>query len=109
MSVVLTRFQDRQAVEIADAKGEVFPYRFAITATARDWSITLTKLDPVSGEALAEYVVRLREGHICVCECPDFRWRFRANRPRLAGEACKHLEAARELYRVWREMTGVAS
>lgn len=108
MSVVLTQHEGCPVVEIADAQGEVWPYRYAITAGSGEWSVRLTRLDPVSGEAQAAYVVRKR-GDRWSCECPDFRWRFRAHRGREPGSFCKHAEAAVEMYRVWQQKTGAAS
>jgi hypothetical protein len=109
MSVSLTAFAGRPAVEIEDSKGVLWRYWYEVTPRTYSWLVVLTAIDQqTGGPARDRRTGRLRTyAEVLVypdawsCTCPD--WRMRRQQ---LDEDCKHCAVARELRPVWEAMTG---
>ena len=85
MSVTLTVYEGKPALELTDHKGECWKYTFEVTNNSeRLFSLKLRKCD---GDEEPEYLVQIGQ-QWCSCDCPDYRMRKRK-----AGLHCKHLAA----------------
>lgn len=92
--VTLTVAEGKPAIEIADAKGEVWVYQFRVERRPGSWTCSLRKL----GEQT--YTVYETHGRY-VCDCKA--WEFSKDR---WGAGCKHTRACRDLRQLLEAMHG---
>ena len=102
MSVSLTTYRGRPALEIADHKGECWLYYWTVLP-GRPWRVRLGRIDPATG--LVDAVHTVTEGTPWQCSCPDYVYR----RKRITGIDCKHSREGRELKALLAVLQGVSA
>ena len=114
MAVTLQVDAGQLLVTIDDARGESWDYEVERPGGSALWIARLTKrggdcptwivscrtLTRLSERVDSQGITREIEEHLeeWGCTCPDWRYRFRANRKHTGD--CKHIESARQLRRI---------